>query len=101
MLEYGLTGRICPYMLKPVSDVTSVKDMFKWCKKLSYYYHHDTGDTKKSYMIPEAFFTYAKNVTNLESMFEDSLQPEHSDLSQVFKPLRGTLNLTKMFFRCY
>lgn len=100
MMGYGLTGRICPYMLKPVPDVTSVKELFKWCKKLSYYYYDDVI-RKYSYMIPEGFFDYAKNVSDLTSMFEDSLMPDGCDLSRTFKPLIGALDLTKIFFRCY
>jgi hypothetical protein len=34
-------------------------------------------------------------------MFEDTLQPQGSDLSQVFKPLKGTLNVTKIFYASY
>ena len=99
-MGYGLTGRICPYMLKPVPDVTSVKELFKWCKKLSYYYYDDVI-RKYSYMIPEGFFDYAKNVSDLTSMFEDSLMPDGCNLSRTFKPLIGALDLTKIFFRCY
>lgn len=100
MLGYGLTGRICPYMLKPVPNTESVKDMFKWCKKLSYCYYDD-GSTIHSYMIPKDFFKYATKVTNLQSMFEDTLQPTGSDLSEVFRPLRGTLDITRLFYASY
>lgn len=100
MFGYGITGRICPYMLKPVSAITSVRGLFKCCKKLSYYYRMD-GPNKESYMIPETFFTYAPNITNLSEMFADTLQPEGSKLDNTFKPLKGTLNITEMFYRCY
>ena len=99
MLGYGLTGRICPYMLKPVPSVSSVKGLFKCCKKLSYYYREDNGT--KSYMIPEGFFEYAPNIIELQEMFKDTLQPKHSDLMDTFKPLTGTLNITDIFNYAY
>ena len=100
MLGYGITGRICPYMLKPVPGITSVKELFSCCKKLSYYYRMD-GQNKESYMIPEGFFEYAPNVVDLTRMFCDTLQPEGSDLTNTFKPLKGTLNITEMFYLSY
>jgi hypothetical protein len=30
--QYGIKGRIPPYLLKPVSGVTSIKEIFKNCK---------------------------------------------------------------------
>jgi hypothetical protein len=100
MLGYGLTGRICPYMLKPVSGLKSVKALFRCCKKLSYYYRMDSG-IKYSYMIPEGFFTYAPGIIDLTEMFADTLQPEHSDLLDIFKPLTGVLDITEMFYHAY
>ena len=100
MLGYGLVGRICPYMLKPVPKLTSVNALFRCCKKLSYYYRTENGSTH-SYMIPETFFTYAPGITNLTEMFRDTLQPPNSDLLNTFKPLKGTLNITEMFYLCY
>lgn len=100
MLGYGLTGRICPYMLKPVSGLKSVKALFRCCKKLSYYYRMDSG-IKHSYMIPEGFFTYAPGIIDLTEMFADTLQPEHSDLLNTFKPLIGVLDITEMFYHAY
>lgn len=95
---YGLKGRICPYMLKPVPEVTSLKDMFRCCKLLSYYRY---GDERLAYMIPEGFFSYATKVSDLTSMFEDTLQPQFSELKTVFAPLTGILNLTRLFYEVY
>lgn len=100
MFGYGIVGRICPYMLKPVSAITSVKGLFKCCKKLSYYYRTD-GVNKESYMIPEGFFEYTPNVIDLSQMFYDTLQPEGSNLMNTFKVLKGTLDITEMFYGSY
>jgi len=102
MYGYGLTGRICPYMLKPVSNTTDVSEMFRCCKKLSYYrILEGEGTIGKAYMIPNEFFTYATKVTALNNMFEDTLQPQYSDINDVFKPLTGTINITSIFYSTY
>lgn len=100
MYGYGLTGRICPYMLKPVPDITNVSNMFKFCKRLSYY-RYDFSNMGNAYMIPEDFFKYAPRITNLTGMFQDTLQPQISELKTVFAPLTGTLTLTNLFYGSY
>lgn len=97
---YGLTGRICPYMLKPVPDVTDLSDMFRCCKLLSYY-GRDRVHNGYAYMIPEEFFMYAPNVSTLSSMFEDTLQPQLSELTSVFSYLTNTLKIDGLFYASY
>lgn len=97
---YGLKGRICPYMLKPVPNVTSIQDMFRCCKLLSYY-RHDYVHGGRAYMIPEGFFSYAPKITDLTSAFEDTMQPQISELSTIFAPLTGTLKLQRLFYGSY
>jgi len=97
---YGLTGRICPYMLKPVYETENLANLFRCCKKLSYY-RYNVENRGDAYLIPEDFFTYAKKVVNLTSMFEDTLQPQLSNLSTIFKPLTGTLTITRLFYASY
>lgn len=101
MFTYGIKGRLCPYMLKPVSSTTSVKNMFKYCKSINYIRDFREGYNNKAYLIPEDFFTYATKITDLSYMFEDTLQPYNSDLSGVFKPLTGTLNVAGIFRHVY
>lgn len=100
MFGYGITGRICPYMLKPVYQTDSIKGLFKCCKKLSYYLRTD-GVISTSYMIPETFFEYAPDIINLNQAFCDTLQPEFSDLTNTFKPLRRTIDITEIFYSTY
>lgn len=64
---FGILGRICPYLLKPVPNVISVAGMFTACKRLSYI---SDNYSNTEYMLPSDFFTYAKNVVNLQNMFK-------------------------------
>lgn len=97
---YGLTGRICPYMLKPVPNTTSIRDMFRCCKLMSYY-RHDYIHNGHAYMIPEGFFSYAPKITDLSGAFQDTMQPQLSELSTIFAPLSGTLNLQRLFYESF
>lgn len=94
--KYGIIGRICPYMLKPVSDTTSIKNMFNCCKRLSYYKTSESG----WYLIPKDFFKYATRITSLESAFADMVFPKLININ-VFKPLTGTLNVKELFYQSY
>ena len=81
-------------------DVTNLTDMFRCCKLLSYY-RHDYIHNGYAYMIPEEFFSYAPKVTILRNMFEDTLQPQLSELTSVFSYLTGTLDITRLFYSSY
>lgn len=87
---FGLKGRICPYMLKPVADTNSIAYMFHSCKCLSYI----SDDLReRDYWIPEDFFYYAKNVTDLTAAFAYTVQPNRSVLEFVFDKLGDPLNV--------
>ena len=93
----GLQGRICPYMLKPVSDTTNLDYLFAACKCLSYY---SIDINSPAYFIPKEFFSYAKKVTSLVGAFTDTLLPGNVDID-VFQPLQYSLNITDLFYQCY
>lgn len=95
---FGLKGRICPYLLKPVSDTTNVSAMFAYCKCLSYIRDYEDN---VDYMLPETFFSYTKNVSNLRSLFSHTIQPHLITLRNCFKPLIQPLELNNIFYRCY
>ena len=87
---YGLKGRLCPYMLKPVSDIESVAYMFYACKCISYI----SDDLReRDYWIPEDFFSYTKKVTNLTACFAYTIQPNRSVLEFVFDKLGDPINV--------
>ena len=104
---FGIKGRICPYLLKPVPKTTSLYRFLTYAKKLSHYtlvsrdaegnVIEGSGDT---YLIPKTFFTYATGITNLEEAFKGFVFNPGCKMD-VFKPLTGALNLDKTFQHCY
>lgn len=93
--NYGIKGRVPPYLLKPISYVTSISYMFKNCKLISTY----TTEEDISYWIPRTFFSYAPNITNLSYAFQGTTYPQSINLN-VFNALTKTLNITGIFQYC-
>lgn len=75
---YGLTGRLCPYLLKPLYELTSLKGTFHSCSWLGGYRKNNLV-----YIIPESFLSYVTSSA--------------LDLSEAFAcwsfPLKSTLNV--------
>lgn len=95
IVDYGIKGRIVPYLLKPVSQVTDLQEMFKNCKLLSTY----TTEEDISYLIPKTFFKYAPRVSNLYHAFYGTTYPANISLN-VFSQLTQALNITGIFWYC-
>lgn len=91
---YGLKGRIVPYLFKPISNITSIKEMFYNCSLLSPYENNGTA-----YVIPKTFFSYATGINNLESAFYGTNYPQNINLT-VFNSLKQPLNINKIFMYC-
>lgn len=93
--DYGIKGRIPPYLLKPVTSITSISQMFMNCKQLSYY----TNEGNVAYTIPETFFKYTPQLTDLTSAFQGLIFPSNISLD-VFKQgvnnAKG-LNVSRIF----
>lgn len=93
--DYGIKGRIPPYLLKPVTSITSISQMFMNCKQLSYY----TNEGNVAYTIPETFFNYTPQLTDLSSAFQGLIFPSNISLD-VFKQgvnnAKG-LNVSRIF----
>lgn len=76
-LDYGtiwadsLTGRIVPYLLKPLPETTSITSLFKRNNKLSGYLKKDMDNQNitHSYIIPESFFQYCPKISSLKEAF--------------------------------
>lgn len=101
--EYGITGRICPYLLKPISNVTNISRLFKNNKLLSSYYYENIDEERYSdtYLIPENFFKYTKNIKTLEETFSGLNWPRRIKLDGLFDNLESGLILVKTFYKPY
>ena len=75
--NYGLHGRIPPYLLYPLMDATSVNldYFFHNCKVLSPY------KTTSVYMIPAEFFKYCPNISTLIFTFAGMVFPAGIELN--------------------
>lgn len=93
--NYGIKGRIPPYLLKPISQVTNISYMFRNCKLISTY----TTTEDISYWIPKTFFSYAPKISNLAYTFRGTTYPHNINLN-VFNALTQTLNITGIFQYC-
>lgn len=96
---YGILGRICPYLLKPVPKIISVDGMFEACKRLSYVRDNETGN---DYLLPSDFFVYTTGITSLAEMFKWTVQPPKVNMRDCFVPLkRNNINVNGIFCNCY
>lgn len=93
--KWGLKGRIVPYLLKPISNVSSIQGMFHSCSLLSQYVNTEGI----AYVIPETFFSYAPNITDLSYTFYGTTYPQNIKLS-VFNSLKKPLNINRIFMYC-
>ena len=107
-IGFGITGRICPYLLKPIPKVTSLEGFLTNAKRLSYYtliardsngnvLEDTVGET---YIIPKTFFTYATEVVNLTNTFQGFNFPVGCSFN-VFSPLTKPLTLDGTFKYSY
>jgi hypothetical protein len=95
--NYGLHGRIVPYLFKPTPRVSNLSNFFLGCKLLGWYTVDD-----QNYTIPQSLFSYITSSSlNLTGMFEAVHFPEKISLD-VFKDRPKTLNVTNIFrYACY
>lgn len=90
----GITGRIPPHLLRPLSNITNISELFKNCRKLSSY-----TDGAMVYQIPKDFFSYATKITNLVRTFQGLAFIPKTSLS-VFGYLTGSLDIRGIFQSC-
>lgn len=98
--SWGIYGRIPPYLLLPVSNVTDISYMFTYCRRLSSY---SDNETKKSYLIPKTFFDNATKINNMSWTFAGTFMLSDIDLN-IFGVLNSSNTLTldhTFYFVCY
>ena len=92
--NYGMRGRICPYLLSPLKDLTSIANMFMFCTNL-YSYVIDG----RSYLIPKTFLTYTPALWNLSYAFQGCSFGKDPQFEEVFNKLSTPLNVKGIFKR--
>lgn len=97
---FGIYGRLCPYMLRPINRTTDFRNMFENCRGINGF----VDNTGVKWIIPPSFFSYLEpnelNV-NMEYMFAGLMIPEGASLD-VFKADttgRRSFNLAYIFYR--
>jgi hypothetical protein len=88
----GLNGRIVPYLLQPISNITGAYELFRFCRMLSSY-QTSSGNI---YLIPPTFFSYAPKITDLRRTFQ-GLSMIFGTRMDVFSPLTGALDIRCIF----
>lgn len=91
----GITGRIPPYLLRPINKVSSISDMFKNCIRLSSYIDEDST----IYQIPKDFFKYAPSITKLTRTFQRLAFQPKTNLA-VFSELVSPLDIRGIMQGC-
>lgn len=91
----GLCGKIPSILLKPISNVNSIKNLFRFCRHLSSYKVDDAGNEVR-YLIPKDFFKYAPKITILYQTFQ-GMDFGYGTEFNVFKNLTERLDIRKMF----
>lgn len=90
----GITGRIPPYLLRPLSNITDISYMFKNCKRLSSYMKDSL-----IYQIPKDFFSYAPKITSLIETFQGLAFIPSTNLT-VFGALTSALDIRCIMQSC-
>ena len=90
----GITGRIPPYLLRPLSNITDISYMFKNCKRLSSYMKDSLV-----YQVPKDFFSYAPKITSLVEAFQGLAFIPNTNLT-VFGALTSALDIRCMMQSC-
>ena len=101
-MTWGLKGRLCPYMLHPLTSTSDFTGMFRNCKWIGGYCSSDYSQT---YMIPDNFFE-AQNENNsisvmtLNEMFAGWGMPWGTQID-AFEAINKQINIQGIFNRCF
>ena len=95
--SYGLTGRLCPYLLKPLPNLLSLKGTFSACSWIGGYHKVKENAT---YIIPESFFKYLMSPSlDLTKTFNCWSYPAGTTLNVFHFKNDITMNVEEAFVR--
>ena len=104
-MKYGLIGRLCPWLLYPLTGITSTIGLFSQCKRiLAYGYNTEISghEDDVKYIIPNTFFSKNSRINNMSHMFEGICLPNKTQItSDVMSGIftGNTLNVYMMFYQ--
>ena len=97
VVSSNISGRICPYLLSSVSEVSNLNELFRNCKGIIGIEESDG----RYYPIPKNFLSYATKITSLANTFSGMMFAENPQLRSVLLPLsRNVLNINGIFSAC-
>lgn len=73
--DYGVRGRLCPYLFKPVSNVTDLSYTFNLCVNLNPYKWNEGATGAIGYMFAETTFSGLSKLTSMSYMFYFTIIP--------------------------
>lgn len=77
--DYGLRGRPCPYLFKPISNITDISNLFALCVLLNPYKWNDAqGNTGQAYSSD--FFAYIPKLIKMNNTFYFTIIPDKVNL---------------------
>lgn len=79
--DYGLRGRLCPYLLKPISNITSLSKVFYQIPLINPYKWNQPDTNEDGVMFSNDFFKYLPNLQNISYMFYHSIIPAKVTIS--------------------
>lgn len=99
--QYGLCGRIPPYIFEPISNVTDLSGVFANIMNLSPWDWGNTITGVKGKQYPKELFSMLKNLQNVSGIFQDEQILENIEIpNELFKNNRLLTNISSMWQKC-
>lgn len=103
----AMTGRICSYFLKPISNISLLSGIFRWCSGLSSVKFLDVDpennnsiQDESTYLIPPKFFSYATKVDTLAGAFTGVYFESNPSLNVFNSLTTSRLDIRGIFSWC-
>lgn len=73
--DYGIRGRLCPYLFKEISNITDISYMFYRCKLLNPYKWNNSTNGEQGLMYSTDFFSYVPKLITMNYAFLGIIVP--------------------------
>lgn len=100
--DYGLRGRLCPYLFKPLTKITSLKEVFTLAVLLNPYRWNDTETNEDGLMFSPDQFKYNVLLQNISWLFSNILIPSKININgNQFMYNLNLQDISYCFFRAF